>query len=94
MNMRPILAAACLAAAGLASADVAWKWDTTQHPADVIVEKTEALGATFESFGPRVVEKTGGASAFGIYTGLFLSALTSSGISVDGTAAGLMLLLK
>ena len=94
MNMRPILAAACFAAAGLASAEVAWQY-TTNRPPETVCAATNALTTAFSSLGRAPIVQTGGTFDYGAFETHFRSAADTAVLAqVSSNPAGAMILVR
>ena len=71
--------------AGTLQAEVAWKWDDGNRPADTVTAVEQPISGTFASTSPTVAEKSDMVSAFTFFTAFFDASVMSSPVAVDGT---------
>ena len=79
-----LLAMALAMATGTLQAEVAWKWDDGNRPADTVATVEQTVSGTFEPASPDVVERFGISSAFTFFTAFFDGSVLSDPVAVDG----------
>ena len=79
-----LLAMALTVATGMLQAEVAWKWDDSNRPADTVATVEQTVSGTFESASPNAVEKRGISSAFTFFTAFFDGSIFSDSVAVNG----------
>ena len=92
--MKTVLLAMVLATgAGTLRAEIAWKWDDSNHPADTVTSVEQPISGTFVSEGPVVTEKSGVTSAFTFFTAFFDASVMSGSAAVNGTLVKRLLIM-
>lgn len=79
--------------AGTLQAEVTWKWDDSNRPADTVTAVELPISGTFASTSPAVTEKADLVSAFTFFTALFDASVMSSPVAVDGTLVKRLIIL-
>ena len=79
--------------AGTLQAEVAWKWDDCNRPADTVTAVEQPISGTFASTSPAVAEKADLVSAFTFFTAFFDASVMSSPVAVDGTLVKTLIIL-
>ena len=79
--------------AGTLQAEVAWKWDDSNRPADTVTAVEQPISGTFASTSPTVAEKSDMVSAFTFFTAFFDASVMSGPVTVDGTLVKRLIIL-
>ena len=79
--------------AGTLQAEVAWKWDDSNRPADTVAAVEQQVSGPFVPTSPAVTENSGLSSAFSFFTAFFDASVMSSPVTVDGTLVKRLIIL-
>ena len=79
--------------AGTLQAEVTWKWDDSNRPADTVAAVEQQVSGPFVPTSPAVTENSGLSSAFSFFTAFFDASVMSSPVAVDGTLVKRLIIL-